>query len=38
MLIGLSYNLNTKEGMIYISGKVDPKNIMKMIAKHEKKK
>lgn len=36
-MIGLSYNLDTKEGMIYISGKVDSKKIIKMAGKHGKK-
>jgi len=36
-MIGLSYNFDTKEGMIYISGKVDSKKIIKMAGKHGKK-
>jgi len=37
LIIGLSYNFDTKEGMIYISGKVDSKKIIKMAGKHGKK-
>lgn len=35
--IGLSYNFDTKEGIIYISGKVDSNKIMRMTSKHGKK-
>ncbi|XP_058738928.1 uncharacterized protein LOC131610885 [Vicia villosa] len=30
----LNYNFNTKEGVIYISGRMDSPKIMKMITKH----
>jgi len=36
-MIGLSYNFDTKEGIIYISGKVDSNKIMRMTSKHRKR-
>ncbi|KAI9116316.1 hypothetical protein K1719_012483 [Acacia pycnantha] len=33
---GVSYDLDAEEGMIYISGKVDPQKILRKITKHGK--
>ncbi|XP_054817073.1 heavy metal-associated isoprenylated plant protein 32-like [Prosopis cineraria] len=33
---GVSYDLDAEEGMIYISGKVDPQKILSKITKHGK--
>ncbi|KAK4285468.1 hypothetical protein QN277_002162 [Acacia crassicarpa] len=33
---GVSYDLDAEEGMIYISGKVDPQKILREITKHGK--
>lgn len=34
---GVNYNFDTNEGMIYISGKANPRKILNRIAKHQKK-